>query len=300
MELIYVHIVLSKISNFVKGKTLPSMLTFKRELVVGWLQEAKEDCTSPFYAEEEQYYGGTAFIYHDAGTYWTEPHQLYTWWKNNIERRSKYKVLVQDSRYVGADPRDIARARWCETIISLAQVIRASSGNINQLKSRPNELDEVDLIAPIPSTRQRKETFKAATASAAMRKDPFGNDVGYFMHFPAVDRKKAVAASSSSGNFPMKLYSIIEGMATHSIAINGPDATPMSSSSEITAVDPTAASPVTAAATKPASKCVGWVANGTAFQIYDEVNLFQLLKHHFNCKSRISLVTIFYPLILCC
>lgn len=85
------------------------MLTFKRDLVVSWLLEAKEDCTSPFYAEEEQYYGGTTFNYYDAGTYWTEPHQLYTWWKNNIERRSKYKVLVQDSRYVGPDPRDIAR-----------------------------------------------------------------------------------------------------------------------------------------------------------------------------------------------
>jgi hypothetical protein len=45
----------------------------------------------------------------DPSTHWCEPHQLFTWWKNNVERRSKFKVLQDDAAYTDFDPRKIAR-----------------------------------------------------------------------------------------------------------------------------------------------------------------------------------------------
>lgn len=178
------------------------------------------------------------------------------------------------------------RARWCETIISLAQVIRASSGNINHLKSRPNELDEVDLIAPILATRARKDTFKAATASTIMKKDPFGNDVGYFMPFPTSGSKK-----SATANFPIKLYAIIENIENNYNAANRTLAI-LASTSSVSSPFQTAVSgqdqviqplPIHKPSS-PVTKCIGWVNNGMAFQVYDEVELFNLLKIHFNRK----------------
>jgi hypothetical protein len=52
----------------------------------------KELCNTVEARKEEERYGGQTFVYHDLSTHWSEPNQLYTWWKNNVERRSKYKV----------------------------------------------------------------------------------------------------------------------------------------------------------------------------------------------------------------
>eukprot|EP01035_Chromulina_nebulosa_P020736 gene20736-26886_t len=95
-----------------------------------WLESAK-----PTYAEEEAHYGGPPFIVNNSSTYWTEPTQLYTWWKNNIERRNKFKVLQTDAEYNGNDARKQARARWCKVVILLSENIRQSSGSMNTLKS---------------------------------------------------------------------------------------------------------------------------------------------------------------------
>ncbi len=66
-------------------------------------------CSQPWYREEEEYFGGPPFDLSDPATYWCEPSQLYTWWKNNIERRSKFKVLVNDAFYNGFDGRRTSR-----------------------------------------------------------------------------------------------------------------------------------------------------------------------------------------------
>jgi hypothetical protein len=87
---------------------------------------------------EEDYYGGPPFLVDDASTHWTEPHQLYTWWKNNVERKVKYKVLQEDATYSGPDHRRAARARWCAVVVSLAEVIRCSSGSTLQAKTLLN------------------------------------------------------------------------------------------------------------------------------------------------------------------
>ena len=98
-------VVLHSVSEFVKGKSLPSIFTFKKELVHSWLLGAKQACSQPTYPAEEAYYGGPQFVSTDPSTHWTEPNQLYTWWKNNVERRSKYSVLQDDALYVGLDSR---------------------------------------------------------------------------------------------------------------------------------------------------------------------------------------------------
>jgi hypothetical protein len=68
------------------------------------------DCSRRSYITvEEGYFGGPSFSEHDVSTHWVEPGQLYTWWKNNIERRSKYKVLLDDAGFKGTDQRRAAR-----------------------------------------------------------------------------------------------------------------------------------------------------------------------------------------------
>ena len=69
----------------------------------------QQACITPSYQSEEMYYGGPVFKEFDASTFWTEPHQLYTWWKNNVERRSKFRVLQLDAQYTGREPRQMAR-----------------------------------------------------------------------------------------------------------------------------------------------------------------------------------------------
>jgi hypothetical protein len=94
-------------------------------------------CSSTLFAEED-YYGGTPFIFHDTSTHWTEPHQLYTWWKNNIERKSKYKILQKDATYCGLDQRRAARARWCAVVVAMVEVIRDSPDSA-ETKTNPQE-----------------------------------------------------------------------------------------------------------------------------------------------------------------
>lgn len=53
----YTILVLISLSDFVKGKCLPSIFTFKKELVNKWLVNAKQSCCNPTYMAEEAYYG---------------------------------------------------------------------------------------------------------------------------------------------------------------------------------------------------------------------------------------------------
>ena len=50
--------VLTKAANCVRGKLLPSIFTFDKELVRGWLRDAKEDCCGPDMGALEAYFGG--------------------------------------------------------------------------------------------------------------------------------------------------------------------------------------------------------------------------------------------------
>ena len=76
---------------------------------MSWLDMAKEDCCQCDLQGEEGRYGGPPFHPSDPSTHWSEPHQLYTWWKNNVERKTKFKIIVDDSGYEGSDERRAAR-----------------------------------------------------------------------------------------------------------------------------------------------------------------------------------------------
>jgi hypothetical protein len=109
MLILSLHAVLHHVCNFVQGKRLPSIFTFPRDLVMSWLEAAKQDCIDCDLEFEEGHYGGPPFMPDDPSTHWSEPHQLYTWWKNNVERKTKFSIIVGDSSYHGCDERRVAR-----------------------------------------------------------------------------------------------------------------------------------------------------------------------------------------------
>ena len=61
-------------------------MPFDEEMVKRWLRLAVSDCEHD-YASLGESFGGTAFVKDDPTTYWNEPPQFYTWWKNNVERK---------------------------------------------------------------------------------------------------------------------------------------------------------------------------------------------------------------------
>ena len=126
---VFIIKVLRIIAEFVRGKSLPSIFTFKKELVRSWLSKAKDQCKTQNYINEELEFGGPPFIENDPSTHWLEPNQLYTWWKNNVERRQKFRILQEDAMYNGDDARKKMRARWCQAIVNLSEIIRRSSGS---------------------------------------------------------------------------------------------------------------------------------------------------------------------------
>ena len=71
--------------------------------VATWLQEAAEDCTRPQAVVLQAQLGGVDFDSADRHTYWTEPKQLNTWWKNNLERKAQFARLVKEAAYTGED-----------------------------------------------------------------------------------------------------------------------------------------------------------------------------------------------------
>jgi hypothetical protein len=105
--------VLLLISDWVRGKTLSGLFTFDKERIKSWLCGARDLCIAGDHTGvlsiEELYFRGTAFNAAELSTYWTEPHQLFTWWKNNVERRSKFKILQDDGAYDGPDARLVSR-----------------------------------------------------------------------------------------------------------------------------------------------------------------------------------------------
>jgi hypothetical protein len=79
----------------------------------------EEYCCSNLF--RDQYF--SPFIVDDPCTYWTQPDELYNWWKLNIEKKSMYKSMHQNASYNGVDLPKAACARWCAAIIALVEAI---------------------------------------------------------------------------------------------------------------------------------------------------------------------------------
>jgi hypothetical protein len=98
-----------KASKCIMSNIASSLFTLPRDMVQGWLDEAKVECCQPSYLSEQYYYGGIPFNQHDLSTHWADVHQFFNWWKNNIERKSKFKILHQDASYCQDDYKKIQR-----------------------------------------------------------------------------------------------------------------------------------------------------------------------------------------------
>ena len=101
--------VLLCIADYVKGKILPSIFTFNKDIIKGWLDAAHKSCSGDNFIDVQMYYGGPSYDIRDPTTHWSEPHQLYTWWKNNVERKTKFKILQNDAAYQGIEIRRLQR-----------------------------------------------------------------------------------------------------------------------------------------------------------------------------------------------
>lgn len=83
---------------------------FESDLVAKWLVMARRDCI--MHAIEDDF-GGVVFEAEDTSSYWTATFQYFTWWKNNIERRKKFRMLKLDASYRGEDENLIKRYHAC-------------------------------------------------------------------------------------------------------------------------------------------------------------------------------------------
>ena len=73
---------------------------FSNELVIKWLSIARQDCIDGVIDID---FGGVPFNEDDLSSHWTAPHQFFTWWKNNVERKKKFRLLKSDALYKGPD-----------------------------------------------------------------------------------------------------------------------------------------------------------------------------------------------------
>ncbi len=105
----FIFIVLHRLDSYLKENPISSVFSIRKDIVSKWLDDVRLECSGTEMSRLEASYGGSPFHIDDAQTHWTEPSQLYTWWKNNIDRKSKFKVLQEDARYNGSDIRKIQR-----------------------------------------------------------------------------------------------------------------------------------------------------------------------------------------------
>jgi hypothetical protein len=117
-------IVLDKLLEYVQTNLCLSPLSCGHELILQWYNEvhalfsappvvdppiqlstrSAESSTGVNIHEEERSYGGSIrYNRADKSTHWTESTQLLTWWKNNIERKRKFKLIQNEACYSGDD-----------------------------------------------------------------------------------------------------------------------------------------------------------------------------------------------------
>lgn len=91
---------LTRILEHCRSLDVSPEFPFSNELVQKWLNMARQDCINRAISVD---FGGVVFDENDLGSYWTAPHQFFTWWKNNVERRKKFRLLKADATFSGED-----------------------------------------------------------------------------------------------------------------------------------------------------------------------------------------------------
>ena len=80
------------------------------------IKAAQGDCSISEQAYQDGL-GGTFYDEADTSTYWTQPQQFCTWWKNNVERKNKFLLLQRDAAYDDNDDKQIARYCLSDEIV---------------------------------------------------------------------------------------------------------------------------------------------------------------------------------------
>ena len=123
---VFIVLILKEALNYCQSLSHSPDFPFRNNLVKMWLVKVKNDCisSSPFPSSSSScsnfpcdsplnlnlynpqhnhhqmkdfcFFGGTEFS-SNPSSYWTEPKQFFTWWKNNIERKNKFQNIIHDS-----------------------------------------------------------------------------------------------------------------------------------------------------------------------------------------------------------
>lgn len=85
-------------------------------------------------------------------------------WKNNVERKAKFKILQDDAMYRGHEVKKAQRALWCQVLVALIEIVRSFSGssaiarNVNITRIR-GTAEEKSIEAQIKLESQMRKKF---------------------------------------------------------------------------------------------------------------------------------------------
>lgn len=131
--------------KLLKSKKMPVVFPFTDSLINQWLNNAHRDCNM---GGLSRLFGGIEYIESDKSTYWSEPNQFLTWWKNNVERKDKFTKIVL--RALGNNSRDINSLRYSRQMVALSinikshfdRVIKPSRSKSTKNISKMNTISE--------------------------------------------------------------------------------------------------------------------------------------------------------------
>jgi hypothetical protein len=94
----------------VNSHVVTSIYSIHPTVVSKWFKLVLEDLKVVSVLERlETIYGGPAFASQDKGSYWSEVIQFTNWWKNNVERKVKFKIIQENALYSGEDAQRLQR-----------------------------------------------------------------------------------------------------------------------------------------------------------------------------------------------
>lgn len=115
------------------------------DIIMQWLEEAKNDTDLP----PTSVLGGTVFDSDNISTYWSDPRQLLTWWKNNVERTNKRSYYLKEATYTGNDANKILNSTFCSKVLALSNDILQKKKIVKQAAKKKETKDHSNKITKI-------------------------------------------------------------------------------------------------------------------------------------------------------
>lgn len=145
---------------------IASIIKFRMD---GWLEKAREYCSDRTREEADRdIVGGIIFHIANPRTYWTDANQFLGWWKNNIERKLRFREIENEassdlSSLISRkqDEMKLQRVRWCQRLVTLVREIKSIVGG-HQSQTQPSSGQR-----PMAALMASYSAAAAAAASAA-------------------------------------------------------------------------------------------------------------------------------------